>query len=77
MEMISDRPLSEWQCTCGAWVPIGYSRHPHFKAKSPRFEDLHAMRIAMEAGLEGVVPDVLADDCEVTTVWRTKESPVR
>lgn len=68
---------SEWQCTCGAWVPIGYSHHPHTVAKEVKFADLHAMRVAQEAGLEGVVPNVLNDDMEVVRVWRTKEMPTR
>lgn len=66
----------EWQCTCGAWVPVGYGRHSHYAAKPVKFEDLIAMRVASEAGLEGVVPDVL-DAGEITNVYRTKEMPTR
>lgn len=68
---------TEWQCTCGAWVPVGYSAHPHVAPKALDFEQLHAMRSAAEAGLSGVVPDALNDDVTITKVLRTKEMPTR
>lgn len=67
----------EWQCTCGAWVPVGYSRHSHFALRPAPFEHLHAMRIAAEAGLSGVVPDALESELITTHVLRTKEMPTR
>lgn len=70
------KPATEWQCICGKWVPIGYSRHTHAVPKRPAFSDLHAMRLAQEAGLLGVVPDAL-DAIEITHVLRTKEMPTR
>lgn len=68
--------ITEWQCTCGKWVPIGYSRCVHSTPRQPAFADLHAMRLAQEAGLSGVVPDV-TETFDVTYVLRTKDMPTR
>lgn len=70
--------ITEWQCTCGKWVPIGWSRHPHFwAAEAASFEQLHAMRRAQEAGLSRIVPDALAGAQPVTYVLRAKDMPTR
>lgn len=74
--MSSESP-TEWQCTCGTWIPVGYSRHTHFAAKPAAFQDWHAMRIAEEAGLKGVVPDAAETELVATHVLRTKDMPVR
>jgi hypothetical protein len=70
-------PTTEWQCPCGAWVPVAWSHHPHVETKSASLADLKAMRAAQEAGLTGVVPDALAAEGVVRRVWRTKESRTR
>ena len=69
--------MTEWQCTCGAWLPRGYSHHPHVETKAASLADLRAMRAAQESGLTGVVPDALNTETTVTRVWRTKEMAVR
>lgn len=66
---------TEWQCTCGAWVPIAYGRHPHLKTTPPAFADLHAARIAQESGL--AVPDATEGETVLQYVWRTLEMPTR
>lgn len=70
---------TEWQCTCGTWVPIGYSRHSHVVSKRLSFEELHAARARHESGMilagMSLLPD--ADTVEITHVLRTKEMPTR
>lgn len=67
----------EWQCTCGRWIPVGYSQHVHADTTEPTFEQMHAMRRAAEAGLEGVVPDAFTATAQRTVILRTKEMPTR
>lgn len=74
--MSSISPI-EWQCTCGRWIPVGYSQHVHAEAPEPSFAQMHDMRRAAEAGLEGVVPDAFTTAAERTVVLRTKEMPTR
>lgn len=69
------RDVTEWQCTCGAWVPMAYGRHPHLKTTPAAFADLHAARIAQEAGLS--VPDATEGETVLQYVWRTPEMPTR
>lgn len=68
---------TEWQCTCGRWIPVGYSQHVHAEAVEPSFEKMVEMRRAAEAGLEGVVPDAFTTAAERTVILRTKDMPVR
>lgn len=75
-EFISGRnPPTEWQCTCGTWVPMAYGRHPHLHTAPAAFADLHAARIAQEAGLS--VPDATEGETVLQYVWRTPEMPTR
>lgn len=64
---------TEWQCTCGKWVPIGYSRHTHLYPKPLTLEQMHEMR-RRDPTLQHV-PDI--DDVEIAHVLRTKDMPTR
>lgn len=68
---------TEWQCSCGAWVPVGYSHHPHVETQRATLAQMLEMRRAAESGLTGVIPDALDGETKVTRCWRTKESPTR
>lgn len=66
---------TEWQCSCGAWVPVGYARHPHVQQTRPRSAaELIEQRRRMEMGQQG---DIALDDTIVTHEWRTKDHPTR
>lgn len=67
---------TEWQCACGAWVPVGYGRHPHVKVKPASIGAMRGYRAMIEAGLVGSA-DPTDNDAEITYAWRTAESPVR
>lgn len=70
---------TEWQCPCGAWVPIGYSRHPHVVSRQKTFEELHAGRANHESGmiLEAMALHPDADKVDIINVLRTKDMPTR
>lgn len=68
---------THWQCTCGYWIPVGFSSHGHVATKEPTFAELHEMRRAHESGLTGVVSDAMETKVEVTRVFRDKKMPVR
>lgn len=72
-----ERAPTEWQCTCGAWLPVGYSRHPHYTTTPKPFEALYAMRRAAEAGLSGAASDSFEAELITTYVLRTKGMPTR
>ena len=67
----------EWQCTCGKWIPVGFSRHVHMEERRPTFDQMHEMRRAQESGLSGITPDYFEKQHSTETVFRTKDMPVR
>lgn len=71
-----EAPPTEWQCTCGKWVPIGYSRctHLHPKPLTLTLEQMHEMRRRDELGL---LHGTDLDEVEITHVLRTKDMPTR
>ena len=62
------QPPIEWLCDCGAWVPIGYSRHAHTAQRAPTLAEMHAARATGN-------PDVTP--VEITHVWRSAKHEVR
>lgn len=72
-----DKPATQWQCTCGKWIDVGWSHHPHIETEHATLAEMHAMRRAQESGLSGIVPDALERETKITKVFRTKEMPVR
>jgi hypothetical protein len=60
----------EWRCSCGAWIPYAYGRHPHVKARSQSLEEMVQARLGNE-----IAP--LYEAVEITHEWRTPEHAVR
>lgn len=59
----------EWQCPCGAWLPIAYGRHTHFIVREPTLEEMVAGRRVQEMG--GQRSDVTAQHAEAESAyWR-------
>lgn len=70
-------PVTEWQCTCGAWIGVGWSMHQHVETKQATLAEMHEMRRAIETGLLNITPDVLDRETVVPKVFRTKGMPTR
>lgn len=62
--------MREWQCSCGAWLPYAYGRHPHVKARRETLQDMIAARERDDVAN-------IYEAREISYEWRTPEHPVR
>lgn len=69
--------LHKWQCGhCKQWVGGCYMHHIHATQVEATMAEMLAQRAAMEAGLEGIVPDPFEKTATVT-YWRTGKEPTK
>jgi hypothetical protein len=60
----------EWRCSCGAWLPWSYGRHPHIKTRNQSLSDMIAARERQDI-------DQIYEPREITYEWRTPEHAVK
>ncbi len=67
---MADLPPTEWQCSCGKWVPIGFGRHTHVELLPLPTADMIAARA------EGHSFDTM-EAAKMTWVYRNKGHETR